>query len=1419
MEFAYKPARARPAADAAAKPAKKAEPSMLEGVLDRASDWLGLGGGSADDQAAAFPHYQEAAPGNDVENDPEAKKRARLEAVAARLEKAQRSGLLKGPDKAGIVAEMAKLSPEDAAELSKVYGERFKTDDGKSRSLHSEMTGAFDGAGKETKFVDAVLTGKKNADTLGVDVSVDYLVREADASVNTDERAMNELIRANATNPERAKRLAAAYEARTKKSLATACADVMDDAELKEANANLAGDHATANVAMIEQGDGERVSRMIEEVQEDPSRLEELARAAQAQTGKHLDALVGDRLPPAKQVALMHRMEVTQGAIDRERNEKLDLEYEQLAADPAKLAAARVKAEGLASELSTALSKHHVIGNNTDVTDLLRGIEPGEMKIVMQEYANQARTLGKFADLEVDLRGTLEGKDLKVANAVMSGDKELAAVSLVEASADGVFTNVDGWQKAMGTLDSGDPVADAASRARFHALMNKHQGTGDAYGKLAKSETSSYERDDLLARGQVDSDSRTAELAQVNLTRNAYGGKLNQISEGLEDTIGDAIGTTDGERDARRKVRRETDQTTRFSNLGGSEDAQLDALASLENDKQRELFDSLMQQRVGKSAASVLDEEMLLPSKHKDAGKLLAAGKYEDGVAMRMVADLDDFNVNDREDQASQPFEQVRLMPEQRAKIAQLPPEQQAAALAAETATARRSLLGKADQAAGGDGAYHKLLAQELSKNELAVADDRIAEGNASDLHRLEVAGEGVLGTSLGVDPGTISELLGNKTPAEMKAIARDWERAHPGKKFGDYLQSRADSPGMHRDFKILEQGNYARMSPEEQQQLAIDHPRALVQRVKDLEEAARGGAREGGVEVGNGLGNVVADLNGNTGDRLDARAARVDALLAKINANQLLTAEERQDLIDQARYMSGDQKGYSATKSQMVNTGAEAVGTVADVGVTALTGDQTMGSVAGGVTKSAVKSTFDPGRYGTNELYRDVVQTGTDATGNFIGGKYFSKNPLGSQLVSGVGGGISQGLADPRDLVDGGNFVEKAGTGVVEQTTSSVVTGAMENELGKGFLSKQLQSGVRTGITGDYSQGGGQLISDTVKSGVIDYARTRGADAHEARIKPPAEPMSTLTGSVGADPGATDASADPATIESSARTKQRAASVLEAMDPQARADAKRIVAGAKSPEEHALFERAIAAGQVEQLDRLRVAMDGVPRAELPGQFTGQGLVQLYDQSCVPTATQIALAQVDPLYAFDARNQPVDVLLAGQKNPMISSGGQQTPRTDTHGSPAYLEMTSDPVLSRALGAVDPLAAKGTPGGIEATKMKTQPLHRALERATGSPYEVLHGAQMPFKTPGDGTFQKVPHSRIAPALADGQPVMIGIHGHQRTMIDVDVRDGSLTYIVVDPATGRTDRITAGALDEMADAVQSVTMPARSDSETE
>lgn len=108
------------------------------------------------------------------------------------------------------------------------------------------------------------------------------------------------------------------------------------------------------------------------------------------------------------------RVDAAEASIQGRRDAALDAEVAKLAPD--QLAAANIKAEQVASQLSTELSKLHVVGNNTDVTNLLRGLNPAEVRLVMQHYQKMGESIGVEQDLETDLRDKLDGVDLNAAS-------------------------------------------------------------------------------------------------------------------------------------------------------------------------------------------------------------------------------------------------------------------------------------------------------------------------------------------------------------------------------------------------------------------------------------------------------------------------------------------------------------------------------------------------------------------------------------------------------------------------------------------------------------------------------------------------------------------------------------------------------------------------------------------------------------------------------------------------------------------------------------------------------------------------------------------------------------------------------------------------------------------------------------------
>ncbi|MGE3636617.1 MAG: hypothetical protein AB7P00_42330, partial [Sandaracinaceae bacterium] len=360
----------------------------------------------------------------EVAEDELAKRRKRLEKIAERLEKAQHgTGATDATDEVGMITNLSGLTKSEAKELQEIYGEKFKDDDGEPRSLKDDLHDELDEDGKEYELVTAVMNGDvEEADKLSVELAVTYIEDEAEAWIDADEGAMNKLLRAHGKNPDAAAAIADAYFKKTGKQLTVACEDVMDAAEFKEAAANIRGDRRTANVAVLEQGDSDRSQMVVEEVQEEEGGVEQLARDTQEHTGQKLDKVLDGQLEPETAAAVEAQVTIAQDKIKEERDQKLAAAVAKL--KPDELAAANKKAEEIAGKLSTELSKMHVAGNNTEVTDPLVGLSEAEVALVMKHYKLQGESLGhEDVDLEADLREKLDGKDLKVASAALSGNK------------------------------------------------------------------------------------------------------------------------------------------------------------------------------------------------------------------------------------------------------------------------------------------------------------------------------------------------------------------------------------------------------------------------------------------------------------------------------------------------------------------------------------------------------------------------------------------------------------------------------------------------------------------------------------------------------------------------------------------------------------------------------------------------------------------------------------------------------------------------------------------------------------------------------------------------------------------------------------------------------------------------------------
>ena len=268
-----------------------------------------------------------------------------------------------------------------------------------------------------------------------------------------------------------------------------------------------------------------------------------------------------------------------------------------------------------------------------------------------------------------------------------------------------------------------------------------------------------------------------------------------------------------------------------------------------------------------------------------------------------------------------------------------------------------------------------------------------------------------------------------------------------------------------------------------------------------------------------------------------------------------------------------------------------------------------------------------------------------------------------------------------------------------------------------------------------------------------------------------------------------------------------------EKLDAKGGAELDAFMKRAENPGQRVLLERALAAGHtIDQIHGLLLVMNGMSEAEVMSAFTGHGIVQFFAQSCVPTSYQIALAEIDPLFALKLRNNP-QMVIEAQGQALKDGGGQAHKRYDTKGK----EQFQDPEVKKALGdknRYDHDQNKSS-GGIESTEMKDQELHKQLEAATGAKYEIITNDSLAYKKEGDGKFPSVavPFDRINAALDQGLPVIIGTMnptGHAQVIIGHEVGpDGKTQYIISDPMSGTTYKLGAEAFGFLK--VQSVTIP--------
>ncbi|MGE3459653.1 MAG: hypothetical protein AB7O24_31360 [Kofleriaceae bacterium] len=274
-----------------------------------------------------------------------------------------------------------------------------------------------------------------------------------------------------------------------------------------------------------------------------------------------------------------------------------------------------------------------------------------------------------------------------------------------------------------------------------------------------------------------------------------------------------------------------------------------------------------------------------------------------------------------------------------------------------------------------------------------------------------------------------------------------------------------------------------------------------------------------------------------------------------------------------------------------------------------------------------------------------------------------------------------------------------------------------------------------------------------------------------------------------------------------------RASEARAKLDPEARANHDAMRASAENDSQRALLDRALAAGATpHEIDQLRASMRGQSDGEILQQYTGAGLVQFYHQSCVPTAYQIALADVNPVYAMRLRNHP-ELMMQAQRNALIINDAMQTPRREKDAPAALKEQLQDPAIAARYGDPTTYSTEGSSSvGIEATAMTDLQLHKQLEQATGTKYDVITNDRLSFDTPGHLSYADggVPHERIQAAGAAQLPVLFSMHNHEMVISGIGkAPDGSTVYYVTDPASGTTSPWPPSFLDAMP--TESFTLP--------
>ncbi len=347
----------------------------------------------------------------------------------------------------------------------------------------------------------------------------------------------------------------------------------------------------------------------------------------------------------------------------------------------------------------------------------------------------------------------------------------------------------------------------------------------------------------------------------------------------------------------------------------------------------------------------------------------------------------------------------------------------------------------------------------------------------------------------------------------------------------------------------------------------------------------------------------------------------------------------------------------------------------------------------------------------------------------------------------------------------------------------------------------------------------------DEVATAVVDESHAKQAADENHTAKPAAdEPVinsSLPTQAGGAEAGSSNPFNQPTADPAAHRVAQNSPQQIElaaqarahlSVEDQARHRAVSEQLG-DSKAKKVLVERALAAGRsMDDVETLMHAMKGMADDQVLREFSGDGIAQFYGHSCVPTAYQIALAERDPSYALHLKNNPGEMRQA-QENPLVITGGSLTPRRDMHDPPQALRDQLDPKTRAELDtSFDVQMEAGHVGtsGIEPTLMTDQQLHKQLEKATGTKYEVITNAAEPHDNKGQGEFGAPPFDRINAAVDANQPVLFSQFGHEQTIVGRKPGpDGKMMYVVTDPSGARTTLVDPSQFDALP--MISITLP--------